>query len=164
VTPDSPDVARLVRSLALSDRFRFYLLVVEAPEAARAVAAILEHEVAAAREAPVHVVWLDPYDDRAEGSAPMPWRRLVDAVLAPLLEPSAELSSPEAIVIADAARAPAADEDAWRILFQRMNERRNAVAGALRGALVLALPPALERVFAHAAPDFWSIRSLSIVV
>ncbi len=45
-----------------------------------------------------------------------------------------------------------------------MNERRNVIAGALQGSLVLALPPRLEPVFASAAPDFWAIRTLAVMV
>jgi hypothetical protein len=76
----------------------------------------------------------------------------------------AEVAAAEAIVIVDASAAPEADDAAWRVLFQRMNERRNVVTAGLRGALVLVMPPRMERLFAHAAPDFWSIRSLSAVV
>jgi hypothetical protein len=159
-----PEVGRLVRSLALSERFRFYLVVVEGARVARAVAAILEHEVAAAREAPVRVVRLDPYRVQADWRGAIPWRLLVDHVLVPLVEARAEVAAPEAIVVIDASAAPEADDEAWRVLFQRMNERRNVVAANVRGALVLALPARMERVFAHAAPDFWSIRSLSVVV
>jgi hypothetical protein len=154
-----------VRSLALSDRFRFYLVVVElAQPATRAVAAALEREVAAAREAPVRLVRLDPYRVPADGRGPIPWRLLVDKVLVPLVEPPAEVAAAEAIVMVDASAAPEADDEAWRVLFQRMNERRNVIAAGLRGALALVMPARMERVFAHAAPDFWSIRSLSVVV
>lgn len=161
-----PEVGRLVRSVALSDRFRFYLLVVEAAPA-QPLAVLLEREVAEAREGPARVVRIDPY--RASVTSPtfrgaMPWRLLVDRVLVPLLDPPAEVAAAEAIVMIDASAAPEADDEAWRTLFQRMNERRNVVAACLRGALVLVIPARMERLFAHAAPDFWSIRSLSAVV
>lgn len=159
-----PEVGRLVRSLALSDRFRFYVLVVEGEPVVRAVAAALKQDVAAAREAPARVVRIDPYRAPAYRPGPIPWRLLVDEVLVPLVDPRADVAAAEAIVMIDASAAPPSDDDAWRVLFQRMNERRNVVAASLRGALVLALPARMERVFAHAAPDFWSIRSLSAVV
>jgi hypothetical protein len=159
-----PGVGRLVRSLGLSDRFRFYLLVVEGAPAARAVAALLQQEVAAAREVQVCVMRLDPYRLPADWRGGIPWRLLVDEVLVPLVEAGPEVARAEAIVMVDASAAPEADGEAWRVLFQRMNERRNLVAAGLRGALVLAMPPWMERVFAHAAPDFWSIRSLSVAI
>jgi hypothetical protein len=160
---EGPAVARLIRSLSLSTRFRFYLAIVEPPGAARALASIVEQGVFAVRESPVHVIHLDPYAAGPSGVA-ISWRRLFDAVLAPLLEPPAALASPDAIVLADASGAPRGDDDAWTILFRRLNERRDAVASVLHGALVLVLPPRLEAPFARSAPDFWSIRSLAVVV
>ena len=157
-------LSRLVRSLALSSRFRFYLAIVEAPDAGGSLARRLEHEVSAAREAPARVIRLDPYPPSMDRARPLPWRRLVDRVLAPLLEPPPDLAAPGTIVMVDASRAPAGDDEAWRVLFQRMNERRDAVAAGLAGALVLALPARLEAVFAEAAPDFWSVRSLALVL
>ena len=161
---DCPEVNRVVRSLALSNRFRFYVLVVEGVPVARAVAAILQQEVAASREAPARVVRIDPYRARADWPGAIPWMLLIDEVLVPLVDPRADVVAADAIVMIDASAAPEADDDAWRVLFQRMNERRNVIAAGLRGALVLAVPARMERVFAHAAPDFWSIRSLSVVV
>jgi hypothetical protein len=161
--PEAPDLARLVRSLALSKRFRFYLLVASGPERAEAAIAQLERDVAAAREAPVHVVRLDPYRLPGDYTGAIPWRVLAEAILAPLVEPSPALAAPDAIVLVDASAAPAADDASFRALFERLNERRDLVATALSGALVLALPARLEPLFAEAAPDFWSIRSLAVV-
>ena len=64
----------------------------------------------------------------------------------------------------DASRALPPDDEAWNLCFQRLNERRNVIGKALRGPLVLLLPARLEAVFAHAAPDFWSIWSLAVAV
>jgi tetratricopeptide (TPR) repeat protein len=159
-----PEVGRLARSIGLSSRFRFYLLVTATPRVAQAVFAVLEKEVAAEREEPVHLGRLDPYQAPRDPDAPVSFDVLVDEVLAPLVGPSEAMASPQAMVVVDASRALPRDDGAWTLLFQRMNERRNVIAGALRGVLVLALPPRLEPVFAHAAPDFWSIRSLAVVV
>ena len=161
--PPSVDFARLVRSLALSERFRFYLFITGAPERAESLATSLERDVAAAREAPVHVLRLDPYRAPKDHRGPIPWRLLADEILGPLVEPSPALAAADSIVLADASAAPPEDDASLRTLFQRMNERRDIVAAALAGALVLALPPRLENVFAEAAPDFWSIRSISVV-
>jgi hypothetical protein len=158
-----PELARLVRSIALSNRCRFYLLVTE-PARAEATATLLERDVAAVREEPVHLVRIDPYRAPLDYPAAIPWRLLAERVLGPLSEPSKALSAPDAIGMVDATAAPPEDDASFRVLFERLNERRDLVASSLAGALVLALPARLERVFAEAAPDFWSIRSLAALV
>jgi hypothetical protein len=160
--PALADVTRLVRSIGLSDRFRFYLVVTDSPARALAVASELERDVAAAREAPAHVARLDPYREPLDYAGPVPWRLLAERILSALLNPAPALAASDAIVLADATAAPPEDDASFRLLFERMNERRDLVASAMSGALVLVLPLRLERVFAEAAPDFWSIRSLAI--
>jgi hypothetical protein len=88
---------------------------------------------------------------------------LAERILAPLTEPTPVLAARDAIVVVDATAGPREDDASFRIVFERLNERRDLVARALSGALVLALSARLERVFAEAAPDFWSIRSLAAV-
>ena len=178
------EVGRLVRAIGLSDRFRFYLLVCPTPRVAQAVFAILEQDVEAERDEPAPLTRLDPYqahpDLRREIMArlgPLAEGKdgeqalvhetsdlLLHQVLDPLVAPSPAIASRQALVVIDASRAPPHDDDAWSVVFQRMNERRNLIAGKLAGALLLALPPRLEPIFAHAAPDFWSIRSLAALV
>jgi hypothetical protein len=51
------------------------------------------------------------------------------------------------------------DESTWHFLFQRLNDRRNAIMRKLAGTLILALAPALSRMFLEEAPDMASIRS-----
>lgn len=50
-------------------------------------------------------------------------------------------------------------ESSWRFLFQRLNERRNGVIRNHPRTLILALTPALSRMFFEEAPDMASIRS-----
>lgn len=157
-------VSRLIRALALSDRFHVYLLLCETPRVAQAVFDLLPARVAEEREEPVRLVRLDPYEGSYGPGEPITFEHLADRVLERLVSPAAEERDANVIIVVDGSKALPQDDEAWAILFQRMNERRNVIAGALRGALVVCLPRRLEPVFAHAAPDFWSIRSLAVVV
>jgi hypothetical protein len=157
-----PEIARLVRSIALAQGFRFYLLVT-APARVQPIAANLERDVAAVREEPVHAFRIDPYRAPLDYPAAVPWRLLAERILAPLTEPTPAFAARDAILVVDVTAAPAEDDTSFHVLFERMNERRDLVARALSGALVLALSPRLESVFVEAAPDFWSIRSLAVV-
>ena len=159
-TRQDPGVRRLVQSIGLSRQFAFFLLVADTPRVAQEAFAVLEEGVAGERGEAVHLVQLEPY----QAHAPIRFELLVDEVLAPLVDPTEAMASARAIVVIDASGAPPRDDDAGKLLFHRMNERRNVIAAALPGTLVLALPPRLEPLFAHAAPDFWSIRSLAVVV
>lgn len=157
-------ISRLIRALALSDRFHVYLLLCETPRAAQAVFDLLPARVAEEREEPVRLVRLDPYEGSYGPGEPIEFEHLADRVLERLVLPAAKERAANVIVVVDGSKALPKDDEAWALLFQRMNERRNVIAGALRGALVVCLPKRLEPVFAHAAPDFWSIRSLAVVV
>ena len=75
---------------------------------------------------------------------------------------TSEDSTPDLIIAADASRADLSDDKIWLRLFDIMNERRNVIAQRLGGPLLLCLPERLEPLFASAAPDFWSIRSLKV--
>jgi hypothetical protein len=112
----------------------------------------------------VRLVCLDPYEGRPDAGSPITFEHLVSRVLERLISPPEDERASDVIVAVDASRALHEDDGAWAILFQRMNERRNVIADALKGPLVLCLSPRLEATFARAAPDFWSIRSLAVVV
>jgi tetratricopeptide (TPR) repeat protein len=155
---------RLAHGLALSERFHFYLLVCETPRVASAALDVLAVEVAAAREEPVRLVRLDPYRAHAALDRPIPFELLAEQVLARLVSPAPDERAPGVIFVVDASRALPQDDEGWSQLFQRLNEQRNGIAKALEGPLVLVVPGRLEAAFAHAAPDFWSIRSLAVVV
>ncbi|WP_437976432.1 hypothetical protein WMF11_03725 [Sorangium sp. So ce295] len=125
---------------------------------------VLAVEVAAAREEPVRLVRLDPYRAHAALDRPIPFELLAEQVLARLVSPAPDERAPGVIFVVDASRALPQDDEGWSQLFQRLNEQRNGIAKALEGPLVLVVPGRLEAAFAHAAPDFWSIRSLAVVV
>lgn len=46
----------------------------------------------------------------------------------------------------------------WQFLFQQLNERRNSIARALAGTLIVALTPELVGLFLQEAPDMASLR------
>ncbi|WP_437715604.1 tetratricopeptide repeat protein [Sorangium sp. So ce448] len=157
-------VLRLAHGLALSERFHFYLLVCETPRVASAALDVLAVEVAAAREEPVRLVRIDPHSAHAALDRPIPFDLLAEQVLARLVSPAPDERAPGVIFVVDASRALTQDDEGWSQLFQRLNEQRNGIAKALAGPLVLVVPGRLEAAFAHGAPDFWSIRSLAVVV
>lgn len=157
-------VQRLVMGLSLSDRFHFYLLACDIPRAATAILDILQNRVPHERDEPIRFVVLDPYRAHTKILEPIPFDMLVKEVLVRLVSPAAEERAQDVVFVVDASRAVAQDEPAWLLLFQRMNEDRNTISSVLGGPLLLVLPEWLEPVFAHAAPDFWSIRSSAVLV
>lgn len=157
-------VERLARGLSLSSRFHFYLLVCDIPRAVALILDFFRDEVVRQRDAPVRFVVLDPYRAHAHASEPISFDLLVQEVLARLVSPEPDERTNDVIFVIDASKAIAQDEPAWMLMFQRMNEQRNSIAAVLGGPLLLAVPAWLERVFAHAAPDFWSIRTTAVLV
>ncbi len=156
---DEIALGQLVTALALSDRFHFYLMICGSPQVAETILSPLRIRVAAERQRPVDVVRIDPYHgETGTRSAP----ELIEEVLELLLAARPDDSPVDLIYVVDATRARSEDDGAWAILFQRMNERRNLLAERLGRPLILCLPPRFETLFAHAAPDFWSIRSLVV--
>lgn len=156
-------VSRLIRALALSDRFHLFLASCTTPRVADALFPVLVEQVSAERGERVRLVRLDAYAGRRE-RGPMTFERVAGTVLTGLVAPAEEDRAPQVILAVDASKALPEDDAAWNLLFQRMNERRNVIAAALRGPLLVVMPPRLEPAFAHAAPDFWSIRSFSVVI
>lgn len=151
----NPGFARLLRSLELADGFRFHLLAGATPQTVRAARALLA-------EKGFEVVSLDPATSKIDPQYPMPVEDLEAAVLEPLTREAGTKSG--RLFLIDATRAEPRDEPAWRELFRRLNERRNAVARELPGALLLAASERLVAVFTHEAPDFWSIRSTEVTI
>lgn len=66
--------------------------------------------------------------------------------------------APWSLVLLDGTRATGPEDDAWIELFERLNERRNALRAGHLGALLLAVHARMEGVLARNAPDLWSIR------
>lgn len=150
------ETPRLLRALALSQRFHLYLAQCPSPRAADRLIDAIEAELPKLRGAPVRVVRLEPYAGRTT-DAPLT-TELNDRVLIPLLAAPEELRAHGTIHVVDASRATSSDDDAWARLFASWNEKRN-VLQQLQGEVVVLLPRALWLVFATAAPDVWSIRS-----
>lgn len=154
-----PDMRRLCRALAYADGFALQIVVCESPRAAAALTLWLTAAVAGERGTQVLSQRLSPYphDPRIPGPDTLVDTTLDTLVLAPLHNPALGQ-----LVFIDATRAGARDLPAWRALFPRLNEQRNTIARDLGAPLTLILPSSLATAFAHAAPDLWSIRGLSV--
>lgn len=151
------DRSRLLRALALSQRFHLYLAYCASPRAADQLLRAVEDELPRLRGAPVELVRLDPYEGR-ESDAPLDERELANRILIPLLSPPEELKAHGIIHVLDASRAAHADSEAWGKLFALWNEKRNALQ-QLGGEVLVLLPESFKRLFTKWAPDVWSIRS-----
>jgi hypothetical protein len=156
-TEGTPDRLRLLRALTLSKRYHLYIVACPTPRAAESLLDWLGHELPRARGEPVEFVRLDPHGGRRQSSG-LAREEIVRRVLSPLLEPRSAWERGK-LAIVDASRAEEVDDDAWRWLFSRWNEQRNAVQARLHSELVLLLTSRLTNLFARAAPDVWSTRS-----
>jgi hypothetical protein len=157
-TPDE-ELGRLLRSLALSEQFHFYVVVCATPRIADALLDELASKLPAERGAEVRFVRLDPYAKHEDFGEPLRVDEAVSSTLEQLVYPPEENQCPGVVHVLDTSQAAPDDEKALRWLFGRMNERRNHVTRALGGELVLLATPRIEQLFVEAAPDFWSIRS-----
>lgn len=119
---------------------------------------MVQREVSALSGSPIDPVEIDPYS-RVRSPRGISFDTLIDDVLEPLVRPQDRSGSADRVVVVNASRAPDTDTAAWRLLFRRLNETRNLIANRLDSSLLVCLPPWLEPLFAHEAPDFWSIRS-----
>lgn len=161
---------QIVKGLTFVDGFRVYLAISDATTTA-AILEALPRVVTSEREEPSRLVTIVPPDV-------VTYESLCNSVLAKLVyppdgvQPDCVYSARErwpavgdfVILVLNASMAKPSDKDAWWEMFGRMNERRNVISQGLRCPLVFCMPPWLEQVFAHNAPDFWSIRSGAYVV
>jgi tetratricopeptide (TPR) repeat protein len=157
----------LASSLELADGFTLDLLVCSAPRIARAAIKALRALAATWADESTRFEVLDPYRSRSDLSRALDADDAIRAVLVPLVaeEWTGKLADGDralGIVIVDASLAHERDEQAWRHLFRRLNESRNLIIERLHLPLLLCLPDFLEPIFAHEAPDFWSVRSLVV--
>lgn len=151
---------RLVRALTIGEGFQFLLLACDTPRTCDLALAQLtgelgkrlEREVRLQRFAPDHLQLAQ--DPASTASTLTQWFSQL-----PAAGPNEWV-----LVVLDASRAARDEEPAWTEIFSRMNERRNELTRSLPGPLLLCVPTWLEGVFARAAPDFWSIRSLVVSV
>lgn len=157
------DADRLCTALALVDGFQFDLVVCPTARDADALLAWLANELPRRRGEEVAFDRMRPERERLE-------QALAPATLTASVLGQLERRSPAAgpgarsVAIVDATGFRSDEIDAWRWLFQRINERRNWLVTRVGGPLLWLLPPALDDVFANDAPDLWSIRSLAITL
>lgn len=152
-------VEQLLLGLALVDGFLLDVVVVPTPRVARSLLALIREELPKRREERLLVRVLAPDPSKASALAPVEPAELLEDVFAPMLRPERAVEGAVTLTWVDASTARDIDDPAWTTLFFRLNERRNAVTAAQPGPLVFVIPPRLESVFAHAAPDAWSVRS-----
>ena len=150
---------RLANALALGDGFQFHILVCPSPLQVRQSLSALAEGVPARRGGSLITRPLLP-------DTFSPDKPLDSALTAAVTEALSTLPPPAAdervLAVLDASFVAETEIPAWRQLFRRLNEQRNAVAGNVNAALLLCLSPSLEPIFAHEAPDFWSIRGVSV--
>ena len=154
-------IQRLTTALALGDGFQFHIVVCHSPRQVRNLIATLTQAVPARRGGSLRTEHLHPdslrqRDQALDGDALTAY---VTQALGGLARPAADERQ---LIVLDASFARQADTAAWSLLFRRLNEQRNALAHALDAALLLCLTPHLEPIFAHEAPDFWSVRGVSV--
>jgi hypothetical protein len=89
---------------------------------------------------------------------PIPGMGLITEVLPQLHEPL----EPNVVLLLDGRDYTQEHRDHWVQLFHRVNEQRNTITNTLGGPMLLVGPTPLEVLFSHEAPDFWSIRRVSV--
>lgn len=151
------DMQRLLKRLTLVERFHAVMVTCEMPRVANELVDILRTEVSERRGVEMLVVLLDPYAKRENALEPMSERWLLDEVLEKLVFPPPEHQGASVLTIVDASNAMPADDDAWSLLFQRMNERRNAIMQAIAGPFLVVGPTRYVALVGRSAPDVWSI-------
>lgn len=156
---------RLVQVLSLAEGFHFHIVLCETRRLATALALWVHDELSRQAPAGIEILWLSPYEPDPLAPLPAPdtltpqrlrWTAL-DHLLGDMERPAGER-----MVFLDAGGAPAEHGPAWRRLFTALNQGRNAVIRHLQCPLTLVVSPALETDFAHVAPDFWSMRGLTV--
>lgn len=153
------ELERVVQAIALGEGFQ--LLVIECegfrPGVLHRLLDEVQRQAAGLRGVPPLILTYDPYltEDWVE-----------DVLAAIVVLPPGTEAGASIVAVIDGTEAQLGrvrgerdDGSRWFFLFQRLNERRNAIARNLAGTLVLALPPTLTRMFLEAAPDMASIRS-----
>ena len=153
----------LISALALGDGFQFHIVVSQSPRQIRQLLATLAEAVPARRGGSLRSEHLAPYDILPR-DAPLDGAALAALVTTHLDAFPAPTAAERLVFALDATFTGEADIPAWRLLFRRMNEQRNALARRLDAALLLCLSPRLEAAFAQEAPDFWSLRGVSITM
>jgi hypothetical protein len=92
-----------------------------------------------------------PLDPNAAGPSSLELSKLADVVLAPLLASADEAW--DRLVFVDASRAKPHHAEVWRMVLMRLNERRNAIAGALAAPLTIIVAPLLDALIRQLGHD-----------
>jgi tetratricopeptide (TPR) repeat protein len=136
----SADLQELLRLLSLADGFILVPIEVAGPDVARALAASLA--VAGWTTAAV-----EPVDDAA-------WPLLVARILAA----AEDAAVPKVVMVVGPARPTPGLYAALRLV----NQRRDSIAQALARPLLWCGPAEFLKVTWERAPDFWSIRAMTV--
>jgi len=134
----SADLQELLHLLSLADGFFLVPVEVAGPDVARALASSLD-------DAGWPTATLEPVDD-AE------WAQLVARLV------DAGRSDARAVLVVGPAKATAGVLAALRLV----NQRRDSIVGALARPLLWSGTPEFLKLMWERAPDFWSIRSMTI--
>jgi tetratricopeptide (TPR) repeat protein len=130
----SAEVQELRRILSLADGFILIPVEVDGPDAARALAAMLDG-----------VGVIEPVDDEA-------WARLVADIV------DAATAGPQPVMVVGPARPSAGLYAALRLV----NMRRDSIVAALARPLLWCGPAEFLKLTWERAPDFWSIRAMTL--
>ncbi|HEY3817050.1 MAG TPA: hypothetical protein VGL81_07765 [Polyangiaceae bacterium] len=130
----SADLLELQRILSLAEGFILLPIEVDGPDAARALAGMLAGAVV-----------IEPVDD--EG-----WARLV----ADLVSAGAAGAQPVMVI------GPARGNGGLYAALRLVNMRRDSIVQALGRPLLWCGPPAFLKLTWERAPDFWSIRAMTL--
>ncbi|HEY5241088.1 MAG TPA: hypothetical protein VIJ22_06470 [Polyangiaceae bacterium] len=130
----SADLLELQRILSLADGFILLPIEVEGPDAARALAGMLDE-----------VVVIEPVDDES-------WARLVADIV------NGAATGPPPVMVIGPARGSAGLFAALRLV----NMRRDSIVHALGRPLLWCGPAEFLKLTWERAPDFWSIRAMTL--
>lgn len=159
----SATLEHLSGAIALGEGFQFHIVACDSPRQVEYLVHELEDQVSSRLGRPVQVHLAAPQmalprDAPLDGSVLAAW--VMDRLERFAVSDRHALD----IIVLDCTSGSAEDGPAWRQLFRRMNEQRNALLAAVGCSLVLCAPEWLESLFAQEAPDFWSIRGVSIAL
>ena len=154
------DLSRLAQSVALGEGFQLLIVINDSPRVMRQALPLLTQEASRLSGASYTVIVLEPAADGLEVTT----ERLLDGVLTLLVHSARHGDDNIPLRVIIGADASSNEDMAWSVLFRRMNERRNTIINRTHGVLLLCVSQHLFELFAHEAPDFWSIRSAVITL
>jgi len=140
----------IVNAVALSERCSFFLLSSKTPLSTNAALEYLKTSVEGLTGEEIELVLYRP----KYGSG---YKEMIEDTIRPLLDRDMGSFGHTLYAIDFTSFADTPNETV--VVFQRLNELRNAIVDRLDGSLVVIAPFGMEREFALRAPDMWSIRS-----